>query len=288
MTKTIIIPKNLKQVERSLPYIDGLLLGIKDYSTNFEQTYTVEEIKQFIQKVDGKDILIAVNKNIANTELEGLKNILLALCELPIKGVLFYDLSILNLKEKLHLPYDLIWAQEHFTTNYGTVNAYYKEGVKGTFLSSDITKQEILEIKKNTNAYVMVTLFGYLPLFASRRHLVDNYKKTFNLESQTATHYIKKGTEKYRIIDDCHGTTVYSSHIVNGASEYPEMVANQIDYILLNGFDIVEEIFDTIIEKWSIITEENKQEVKEQIDQLCDYKTDQGFLYKETIYKVNK
>ena len=33
----------------------------------------------------------------------------------------------------------------------------------------------ILEIRKNTQVKLMVNIFGYLPMFVSKRHIVKNY-----------------------------------------------------------------------------------------------------------------
>ena len=59
-----------------------------------------------------------------------LKAVLLELNNYDITGVMYYDISIVNLKEKLNLKYDLVWSQEHLTTNYFTCNYWYSKSIK--------------------------------------------------------------------------------------------------------------------------------------------------------------
>lgn len=54
-----------------------------------------------------------------------------------------------------------------------------------TYLSAEITLDEIIEISKNTSVKLIVPTFGYLPIFASMRHTVKNYLNRFNLKDNS-------------------------------------------------------------------------------------------------------
>lgn len=287
MTKTLIIPKSQEQIFLLQDKIDGLILGVQNYSVNFEKTFTMEEIKKIRETYHG-EIFLSINKNILNKELSSIENLLKECNNESIQGILFYDLAILSLKKKLNLHLPLIWAQEHFTTNYATIAYYEKEGVEGTFLSSDITLNEIIQIREKTKSILMTTIFGYLPMFVSRRHLVDNYKKTFHLTMQDKAYFISKGKEKYRIIDDKNGTFIYSSKILNGAYAYPLLEEKAMDYVLCNSFGIEENLFEEIVSLFKQISIHNKDQIQEKIHRLCNENTSTGFLEKETIFKVKK
>ena len=108
-----------------------------------------------------KEIFIKIDKNIFNKDIENLKKILLELDSLNINGILFYDLSVLSLAKKLEIKTPLIWNQNFFVTNYRTCNHYEEKGVYGAVISSEITLQEIIEIRKNTSFKLFVNIFGY-------------------------------------------------------------------------------------------------------------------------------
>jgi len=250
MSKIAVIVKSVEEAKEI--DADAYLLPLKDLSINYQNTFDIEEIKE-IQKLN-KELFVFVNKNIENSELDLLKENLIKLDKLDINGIIFYDIAVVELKEELNLKTDLVWHQEHLTTNYGTVNYWYNKGVKYAYLSSELNKREIEEIKNKTKSKLFVNVFGYIPIFTSKRHLVDNYRQTFNLKEGNK---IYKEGKYYNIEDNKNGTTVYSDYILNIKEKI------DVDYLVYN----------------TNLIKDFKEAVKTQ-------KEETGFLYKETIYKV--
>ena len=283
--KLLIMPKSIDQIESLIEDIDGVIVGIKDLSINQPAYFTLDEIKKIneIIKNNGKEIFVSLNKNMFNKDLEILEYTLLQLDNLKLNGILYYDIAIVNFKKNLKLVTPLVWNQEHLTTNYLTSNFWYEYGAKYTMLSSEITIDEINEIALNANAKTMVPIFGYLPMFVSRRHLVKNYLDTFKIKDDSNINYIEKEDKMYAIIDSNDGTIAYSNKCLNGINETLKL---NVDYIVLNSFNINNATFKRVVSMYNIANESNVQEFKEEIDKMLD--TDTGFLYKETVYEVKK
>lgn len=283
--KLLIMPKSINQIESLIEDIDGVIVGIKDLSINQPAYFTLDEIKKIneIIKNNGKEIFVSLNKNMFNKDLEILEYTLLQLDNLKLNGILYYDIAIVNFKKNLKLVTPLVWNQEHLTTNYLTSNFWYEYGAKYTMLSSEITIDEINEIKENAKAKIMVPIFGYLPMFVSRRHLVKNYLDTFKIKDDSSINYIEKENKTYAIIDSDDGTIAYSNKCLNGINETLKLNS---DYIVLNSFNINNATFRRVVSMYNIVNESNVQEFKEEIDKMLD--TDTGFLYKETVYEVKK
>lgn len=283
--KLLIMPKSIDQIESLIEDIDGVIVGIKDLSINQPAYFTLDEIKKIneIIKNNGKEIFVSLNKNMFNKDLEILEYTLLQLDNLKLNGILYYDIAIVNFKKNLKLVTPLVWNQEHLTTNYLTSNFWYEYGAKYTMLSSEITIDEINEIALNANAKTMVPIFGYLPMFVSRRHLVKNYLDTFKIKDDSNINYIEKEDKIYAIIDSNDGTIAYSNKCLNGINETLKL---NVDYIVLNSFNINNATFKRVVSMYNIVNESNVQEFKEEIDKMLE--TDTGFLYKETIYEVKK
>lgn len=283
--KLLIMPKSIDQIESLIEDIDGVIVGIKDLSINQPAYFTLDEIKKIneIIKNNGKEIFVSLNKNMFNKDLEILEYTLLQLDNLKLNGILYYDIAIVNFKKNLKLVTPLVWNQEHLTTNYLTSNFWYEYGAKYTMLSSEITIDEINEIALNANAKTMVPIFGYLPMFVSRRHLVKNYLDTFKIKDDSNINYIEKEDKTYAIIDSNDGTIAYSNKCLNGINETLKL---NVDYIVLNSFNINNATFKRVVSMYNIVNESNVQEFKEKIDKMLD--TDTGFLYKETVYEVKK
>lgn len=284
MPKKIVIPSRLDMINKLINRVDGFIIGVKGLSVNLPfYVEQLEEVVKFV-KENNKEIFISLNKNIHNSDLEFLKETLITLEKLDVTGVIYYDASIVNLKKELGLKLDLVWGQEHMTTNYLTSNYWYSFGAKYMLVSNEITIDEIIEISKNTESKLMVQLFGYIPIFNSRRHLVENYLKTFGLNSSN-DYLIEKEGKSYSIVDSELGTTVYSANILNGIGEYLNLKDNNISYIVLNSYGIDDNDFCNIVDFFNTVDSNNISEYNNKIDEMFN-NVDRGFLYTETVYKV--
>ena len=280
MSKILIYPKNIDEIEKTQDLVDGFIIGIKDMSINDNMYIDNLNILRNIYK----DIFISINKNMHNGDLDKLKELLIDLNNYNIKGVLYYDIAVLSLYKSLNLNYDLVWAQEHLTTNQNTINYWNSFGVKYTYVSSDITEEEIIEISKNTNSKLIVNLFGYLPMFVSKRHIVNNYLEHFKLNDNSSVNYMTKENKTYPIIDNSIGTSVYSANILNGIKSSLNL---DVDYIVLNSFNIEIDKFIDVINMFKNVNKDNVLEYEESINKMFD-NVDNGFLNTKTIYKVKK
>ncbi len=278
MAKIVIIPNNEDNLN-SLNH--DILIGIEGYSVNV-LTITFDAFKKFLKK--NKNVFVALNKNFTNSELEALKEILIYLDSQDIKGIFYYDVAVVNIVKKLNLKINLIWSAEHLTTNYYTINYWYNQGVKGTFISNEITKKEMITISDNTESTLFVQLFGYIPMYVSRRHAIRNYLKYFNVNNESSHYQLFKEDKKYAIIDNAEGTMIYSNFILNGLTEKLEL-DDKIAYIIINGFNIDNDKLNKVINYFETVTKDNVDGLNHQLEKLFD-NLGKGFLYEESIYKV--
>jgi len=274
--KTLVMPSSINQINNLK--CDGVIVGIKKLSINMPFYLELEEIKE----IKDKEIFVCLNKNMHNSDIELLTNTLIELNNYNIKAVIFYDIAIPNLYKKLSLKYDLVWNQEHMTNNYYTINFWNNYDVKYTWVSNDITLRELKEIKENTKSNLLITLFGYIPMFTSKRHLVKNYVNTFNLSNQKEINYMEKEGKIYPVVDDELGTSVYTNFILNGLKEKLEL---DYDYIILNSFLIDDDKFSKVLNIFNSVDKNNLEEKQNELNSLFD-NLGSGFFYEETIYKV--
>ena len=282
MSKILTIPSSLEEIKKTKSLVDGFIIGIKDMSVNVNYYIDINEL-DLLNDIDN-DIFICINKNIHNKDLNKLKDILIELNNYNIKGVMFYDIGLLNIYNNSNLNYDLCWAQEHLTTNYNTINYWNKNGAKYTYLSSDITEEEIIEITKNSKSKLIVNLFGYLPMFVSKRHIVKNYLEYFKLNDNSKINYIEKEEKIYPIIDNNLGTQVYSNNILNGIRSVLNL---DVEYIILNSFNIDLDSFIEVINMFKSVNKYNVEEYDSRINSMFK-NVDNGFLNTKTIYRVKK
>jgi len=266
--------------------VDSFILNLEDFSVSGDIYFTLDEIKDITNKYD-KEFFINMNKNMFNSDLDELELILGELSKLNIKGILFYDISILELKKKNNLDIELVWYQEHMTTNYNTCNYYYDRGVKYSFLSSEITLDEIIEIKNKSNITPFVFVFGMNNVAFSRRKLITNYYKNLELESRSRIDILEKvSNDKYLVVEDKNGSSFILEKIMNGISVIKELYDNKFDYIVFREMGINHLSFLELVD-----------DTKKYIDNGCVdsnyldkyrklYGNETGFLFKKSIYRV--
>lgn len=288
--KYMMVVNQKEMIEEVLELCDAFLFGIQDYSVNFPYYVSLNELKELlpILKSKKKEVFVSLNKNFHHEELEGLKQLLNELKTLEIDGIFYYDVALVTLKKEGMIPFPLIWGQEHLTTNYDTCNFWQKQGVDMALLSGEITLDEILEIRKHTTMKLIVPIFGYLPMFVSKRHLVKNYLEKFQLSKKDTTYFIKKEGNTYPIIDHKYGTEVYSASILNGLTESTILKEENIDYGLITSFMIETDDMVTILKKFHEVDKKTAPKLEEEINLLLEKPTDKGFFYKETVFRVKK
>ena len=279
--KLITIPSSIDEIEKTKTIVDGFIIGIKDMCVN--TNFCIDDLS-ILSSLKDKDIFISLNKNMHNGDLSRVESILLELNNYPIKGVLFYDIGVLNIYNRLNLNYDLVWAQEHLTTNFNTINYWYRKGAKYTLISNDITFEEIKDIEKNSKSKLIVNLFGYLPMFVSKRHIVRNYLNQFDLNDRSNVNYMEKEGNTYPIIDNNVGTFCYSAYILNGIKYVLDL---NVEYILLNSFNIDTGKMVEVIKMFRSVNKDNVSEYESKINKMFE-STNYGFLDTKTIYRVKK
>lgn len=260
--------------EKELTYpADGYILGMDIFSYLFEITFSVETIKKIKEENKEKEIYVSVNRMIFNDELDNYKKILHELDDLGLNGIIIGDIAALT----YNLKTNIILDQMHLNNSYYTINHYKDNGVSGVVLTNDITLDDINIIHDNTNALLFKQVFGYPHLSTSNRRLVTNYLTHFNLENESKSYEIneRNSDSYYKVIEDDFGTHILGDKPLSLLGVYDKL---NVDYAIIDGYLLgnIKMVLDSFLN-------EDLTKVSE-IEGL--YNTNDGFINKETIYKV--
>lgn len=293
--KVLIIPNNINEFNKyNDTKIDGYIIGLKGYSIFNNCLLTIEEMDNIIPSIKNakKEVFILINKLMYNQDIPSLCESLKIIDKLDVDGIIFDDLSILNLKDELGLKTNLVYGGNHLLTNHYTANYYLNKGVNFGLLATEITLENIIKIKENTKMKLMMNIYGYLGMTNSSRKLIANYFEYINKQKEHNLYYIHEHVRKedFPIYEDENGTYILNSKIMNGSMVIPELIKADIDYIIVNGLnintDLLFEVTNKIIEIKDNYHEKGLVNTKaKEISDLTG-QTDYGFLYKETVYKV--
>lgn len=257
--------------------LDGIILPLENFSVDYFKYYSISDIRECRKSTD-KLLYVVINKMIFNNELDNLLSVLKELESIKIDGVFFYDLAALNLVKENKININLIYNGTHMVTNSDTINLYYNLGIKGSYLSNEITKDEVLNIRSNTKSDLFILLLGNPVVAMSRRSLLTSYFTNKNKsKSDLITIKEPKSGQEFLVKEDKNGTTFFYNRRLNLSNVYKELVDSGINY--------------GIIEQGGYSSDEYKELInafvnfnKKKIDDLAGH--NRGFLYRETIYKV--
>lgn len=231
--------------------ITKFVFPLKEFCVGIPNTFLVSSIKE--------DGYLFINRILDNDGIDKLRSVLK---DLPsnIKGIIFDDLGIYELIKDLDI--EKILYLSHFNCNSESINIYL-DLVDSVIPSTDITYEELEYIVKNTKKEVCLFTFGYVGVMYSRRLLIDNYCKYHNVLRENPM-VIDNTNHKFLVYENEYGTYFYHNNIFDG----------KILYNLKAKYYFINSVFldiDTIIK---VLNNENSDN------------SDNGFLYKETIYKL--
>lgn len=268
MSKIIVIPSSLDHMYELTSYnIDGFIVPIKNLSVNQSFEVDYKDLELVIDKIKNKEVILLINKMMHSSDIELLREVLKKTSTLKVDKIMYYDNSVYMLSQELKLNIPLVIYQDHLNLSILSNKFYNDMGINYAYISSDITKEEIRDIKLNTKSKLFITAYGYVPIFYSRRYLLSNYFEYIDKSYKKDVFYLDN---EYPIKESDFGTIIYSNKIINLINELDKL--DFIDYIVMDSFNIDRQEFNEMVNKFI-----NKDKVED---------TYTGFLDKKTIYKV--
>ncbi len=247
----IIITIN-KLSERKLYEMLGITkfaYPLEGFCVGMPNTFSKEEIP--------KDGYLYTNRILDNRGIDEIKDVL---NNLEIKGIIFDDLGIIPLiKDK---KMEKILYLSHFNTNQKSIEIYLNY-VDSVIVSSDITKEEIINITNNLKDKVTLFTLGYVPAMYSRRLLLDNYSKFYKIAKKNPLEIIENN-KKFLIYENKYGTVFYHIPLFNGL----ELMDLDCQYYFINSAFL------------------EYEDINNLLNNTYNKPYDKGFLYQETIYKL--
>lgn len=284
--KITVVPNSNNNLDRYTKVgAQAFIFGLEDFCINYP-SLSINEIKALVDTFKDVDIFISINKTIFNSELKLLEQRLIELNEINIKGILFYDLSVLSIYHKYKFHYSIGWHQTHMVTNYNTCNYYYDKGVEYGILSSEITKDEMIDIRHNTSMKLFVFLIGRPIMAHSKRKLLTNYYESLNKEYDFKLKAIEEHDKSYLVKETVDGTCIFESDIVNGIDYLLDLNKAGIEYGIIHGFNIDDLLLEKLISLTKNVLDNNSKSSTEEIKRLIGNNT--GFFDKKTVFKVKK
>lgn len=260
---------------------DAFLLANEDFSLRYNHSFSLDEIKQ-LKTSTTKKIYVLMNKIFLEEELEAMENFLRALQEMQIDGIYFADFAVFMVAKKLHFEDHLFFYHETFLRNCYDIKTYQELKIQNIICSKDMCFDDIKQLDcKNKNHYGIV-VFGYMPLYYSKRKILFNFNQNHPLNIPYENHFElflkeEKRDDLYPILEQKNETTIFQNTILSYADEV-SMLKQYLHYFIVDSLFFSTNFIQEVIQ----IIKDDKGEKQKRIEALnhrFHYTT--GFLFKK-------
>lgn len=256
MSKLLININDLKEIsEYEKIGFSNFLFAVDKLSIGYS-SFSLDEIPD--------NSYLLMNRVMDNESVEYLKSIQGKMSR--FKGIIYEDIAVFNLFSNSNL--ELIWFQNHFTTNYESINFWLSKGVNSAVISNELTEVEIDEIINSTTKPLVLNVLGKNQIMYSRRTLLSNYNSKFGIDNVNDCIIDTKNNDTtFFVRESVYGTVIFNNEYFN----YTHLIKKYNDsvkfYLILN--------LDLDVLKIKSILEGNS------------FGND-GFLNKKTVYKMEE
>ena len=153
-------------------YLGGDLFSLRANANNFSLEDINEGVK-FAHNLN-KKVYVTVNIVLHNEEIKKLKDYLIELDKIGVDAIIISDPAIIPIvKENTNLEIHL--STQACTLNYEAVSFWKQQGVTRIVLGREVTKEEIVEIKKHVDIEIECFIHGAMCASYSGRCVLSNF-----------------------------------------------------------------------------------------------------------------
>lgn len=178
---------------------DVLIIALDKFSCGYLKTYTLDELDNVIATIhkENKKVYLALNIICGEDLILNLKEQMNDIKKLEADGYLISDFGIFQLFKEHNLLNKIIFNPVTNITNKYSSLMFNKMGIDHVCLANELNIKDILDIVKYTKGNVEILAQGYYQICNSKRPLLSNFFKNFNIENNSNHYYIKEESRDY-------------------------------------------------------------------------------------------
>ncbi|UDV06021.1 U32 family peptidase [Staphylococcus pseudintermedius] len=309
MTELLVTPKSLSHIETLIEKgADAFVIGEEKFGLRLAGEFNREEMKKAVEIIHhaGKKAYAAVNGIFHNYHIPALEDYIAFLHEIRVDRIIFGDPAVVMIVKQQENPIPLNWNAETLVTNHFQCNYWGRRGAKRAVLARELSLEEILNIKENSDVEIEVQVHGMTCMFQSKRMLLGNYytfqDRQMKIQRNEATTdsqlllYDEERDNKYPVFEDYNGTHIMSPNDICLIEELEPLFEAGIDSLKIDGVLQTEEYINVATEQYREaidLYEEDPDTYEDEKFMLVDpieaiqpehRPFDEGFYYKQTVY----
>ena len=223
-------------------YLGGTQFGLRAFGGNF----TNDEIRAAVQLAHGmgRKVYVTVNVFPHNDDLVSLPDYLRFLAEAGVNAVLVADLGVFMCAREVAPALPVHISTQANNVNWRTVRAWQELGAARVVLARELSREEIREIRRQTDVELELFVHGAMCISYSGRCLLSSYFTGRDANRGGCAQSCRwkyalveesRPGEYYPIAEDERGTYIMNSKDLCLLPYLDEVVASGIDSLKIEG-----------------------------------------------------
>ena len=179
MTEILSPAGDLERLKWALTYgADAVYIGGYNYSLRANaNNFSIDDIKEAVTFAHSlnKKVYVTVNILFHNNDLNGLDEYLSTLSNLGVDAFIVSDMSVIKRINKLKLKPEIHISTQESSTNKYAFKFWENLNASRVVLGRECSKEDIIDIKNNTNLELEVFIHGAMCTSYSGRCVLSNY-----------------------------------------------------------------------------------------------------------------
>lgn len=179
MTEILSPAGDLERLKWALIYgADAVYIGGYNYSLRANaNNFSIDDIKEAVTFAHSlnKKVYVTVNILFHNNDLNGLDEYLSTLSNLGVDAFIVSDMSVIKRINELKLKPEIHISTQESSTNKYTFKFWESLNASRVVLGRECSKEDIIDIKNNTNLELEVFIHGAMCTSYSGRCVLSNY-----------------------------------------------------------------------------------------------------------------
>ena len=210
--------------------------GAFNLSANADN-FSLEEIKEgtnYAHKLN-KKVYVTLNIAMHNKEYKKINTYLKELDKIGVDAIIISDPAIIKLAKNTNLEIHL--STQNSTLNKEAIEFWKKEGVTRIVLARECTKEDIIDIKNNTNVEIEVFIHGAMCASYSGRCVLSNFLTSRDSNRGGCSQICRWDCDLYNENNHLKGEKPFTfcTKDLSLAKHIPELIDIQIDSLKIGG-----------------------------------------------------
>ena len=223
-------------------YLGGEQFGLRAFGGNFSQDEMRTAVR--LAHASEKKIYVTVNVFPHNEDIADLPDYLRFLADAGVDAVLVADLGVFMLCRETVPDLPVHISTQANNVNWRTVDAWHKLGAARVVLARELSREEIREIRRNTDVELEMFVHGSMCISYSGRCLLSNYFTGRDANRGSCAQSCRwkyalveesRPGEYYPVAEDERGTYIMNSKDLCLLPYLDEVIAWGIDSLKIEG-----------------------------------------------------